>query len=628
MRINAEWVFSMKNKKKHTKEKVKEALNGFFSSKRETIDLLAAVSEIRSAVEDINPEDKLSVFFNELATEIVGLSTETYSQKEKIVQSSTIKVVTEYILSYLNTIEREIINSSRTKMKLQQKIKKLINEYLSTNYFKRLIIITMVDDIIESVYGDDYFLSKYIYNLIKDDTNDKEEFEKFFSIYVNIIDSSDIPDFKISFRKAILEKKYIEDILCDFWLKLEEFIGEQNCLKVLNSLSLFKAKKMAYNKEVLNPIIYALKDSKYYITDDFKKLELNGKVYYGGAIYTLEDNNIKFETFITKLRNFNYNEEAELLYTYLVNNINLLTDKIITEKFSGINPELFEELVYLNEHKLRQTGIGYILISDPSENIFNQDGSLNFIVSLVMKSIYKMSEILLINDFEFQEFQKEMLITLQQISKLRDIETAKHQERVTIYTQILAEELKRRKEEAELDLLIAKNNILADTDYYIIDEEYVRDLVYSASLHDLGKVGIDDVILKNPKKLTEDEYEIMKKHTTLGYQRLNSIVKMSRKKSFLILAAALAENHHERWDGKGYPNYKKGFEIPLSARILAIADVYDALRQKRTYKDPFSHEKAVHLILSEKSKHFDPVLVDIFFEKNSLFNEAFITNNV
>ncbi len=145
-------------------------------------------------------------------------------------------------------------------------------------------------------------------------------------------------------------------------------------------------------------------------------------------------------------------------------------------------------------------------------------------------------------------------------------------------------------------------------------------------LHDLGKVGIDDDILKSSKKLTPQEYEIMKNHTIYGQQRLNSIVKMSRKKSFLLLAAALAENHHEKWDGTGYPNGKKGFEIPLSARILAIADVYDALRRERPYKKALSHEEALKIILADKKKHFDPVLVDIFIENNASFNEAFLTN--
>ena len=130
--------------------------------------------------------------------------------------------------------------------------------------------------------------------------------------------------------------------------------------------------------------------------------------------------------------------------------------------------------------------------------------------------------------------------------------------------------------------------------------------MYSASLHDLGKVGIDDVILKSPNKLNEEEFNHMKKHTVFGNQRLSSIVKISRKKSFLILAAGLAENHHERWDGKGYPNGKKEYEIPLSARILTVADVYDAMRFKRSYKRTYSHKETKDYIVSQKGIQFDP----------------------
>jgi len=613
-------------KKKIIKDKIYQILEKYKNSNKTPFDLITLVTDIKNVFEIYKPKYNLSFLFTEIISEIVGFVTEIESQKEKMMQNSTIKVITEYMLSYLNDIEREIINSSTSKLKLHEKIRRMINEYLNANYFKKILVVTMVDDIIESVYGDEYTLSKYIYEQLKEIVSNISDLEKFMMIYQGIIDGSDISDFKISYRKALIEKNYVNDLLCDMWVKLKEIIGEESCLKIRNSLSLFKSKKIAYNEEVVNPIIYALRDSKEYITEEFKKIEINGKIYYGASIYTLEDDTTKFERFISKLRSCGYNEEANILNGYLINSIALLTEKAVYDKFSRLNSELFEELVLLNKNKYAQTCIGHIILGNPTDNIFNSDGSLNFIVSMVMKSIYKMGEVLLTNDFEFQEFQKEMLITLQQMSKLRDIETANHQDRVTIYTKILAEALKKKKEEGELEKIIIKNNIFTDTDYYIIDKEYIRDLLYSASLHDLGKVGIDDDILKSTKKLTPEEYEVMKNHTIYGQQRLNSIVKMSRKKSFLVLAAALAENHHERWDGTGYPNGKKGFEIPLSARILAIADVYDALRRERPYKKSLSHEEAMDIIIKDKGKHFDPVLVDIFVENNLSFNEAFITN--
>lgn len=617
-----------KNDKKIFKKEIKKIVGDYNASPHQQMDLLKAVNELSQNFVKLNNKADIASILNDVAVELVGATTEISSIKEKIVQNSTIKVISEYMLTYLNDIEREIINSSTSKMKLHEKIKKMITEYLNANYFKKILIVTIVDDMIESVYGDEYTLSKYIYDQILNMTQDREELEKFFMIFQTTIDSTDIPDFKIAYRKAIVENEYSRDIICDMWKKLYEFIGEDNCLKIRNSLSMFKSKKTAYNEEVINPIIYALKDSKEYLNDEFKKIEINGKIYYGASISTLEDDNTKFERYISKLRGFEFIDEADLLYSYLLNNISLLTDKVISEKFTRLNSELFDELVYLNHNKYSQTCIGHIILANPTDTIFEPSGNINFIVSMVMKSIFKMGEVLLINDFEFQEFQKEMLITLQQMSKLRDIETANHQDRVTVYTRILADALKKKKEDGTLDQLISKNKISSDTDYYIVDKEYVRDVVYSASLHDLGKVGIDDEILKSTKKLSHDEYEKMKNHTVFGQQRLSSIVKMSRKKSFLVLAAALAENHHEKWDGTGYPNGKKGFEIPLSARILAVADVYDALRKERTYKDSLSHDQAMKIIVEGKGKHFDPVIIDIFIENNEQLNDAFMKNKL
>jgi len=169
--------------KKIIKQSIKNSLSKFYSSSRETIDLLQTINEINQCLNEFNKNDKVTILLGEISQELIGLSTELFSQKEKIVQNSTIRVVTEYMLSYLDNIEREIINSSRSKMKLYQKIRKMISEYLSTNYFKKIMVITIVDDIIESVYGDEYTLSKYIYEIAESKVEDKEEFKKFLMIY-------------------------------------------------------------------------------------------------------------------------------------------------------------------------------------------------------------------------------------------------------------------------------------------------------------------------------------------------------------------------------------------------------------------------------------------------------------
>ncbi|MBR6061479.1 MAG: hypothetical protein IKP67_05350, partial [Spirochaetales bacterium] len=446
-------------------QRVKEVIDGYYNSGRTQIDLLSTLSQIQLVYEESDCQNGMDNLLQDLSAELIGLFTESASRNEKIVQNSTIKVITEYMLAHLNDIEREIINSSTSKMKFNEKIRKMIAEYLNTNYFSKILVVTLVDNMIESVYGDEYTLSKYIYEQVKDLVADKAELDKFIMIYQGTIDSTDVPDFKVSYRKAIIENQPIKTIECDMWRKLRELVGEDVCLQIRNSLAMFKSKKSAFNEGVIAPILAELDKSNEFIADEFKRIIIGDKTYYGASVYTLEDDNTKFERFITKLRNFGYDEEADLLYTYLINNIVLLTDKVISDKFRRLNDELFEELSVLNKTKYSKMCIGHILLADPTGDIFDEDGSLNFIVSMVMKSIYKMCEILLINDFEFQEWQKEMLITLQQMSRLRDIETANHQDRVTIYTRILAEELRQCKDDGSLTQLIEDNGISVDTDY-------------------------------------------------------------------------------------------------------------------------------------------------------------------
>ncbi len=140
-----------------------------------------------------------------------------------------------------------------------------------------------------------------------------------------------------------------------------------------------------------------------------------------------------------------------------------------------------------------------------------------------------------------------------------------------------------------------------------MSRKFCQDIEMFAPLHDIGKVGINDSILLAPRKLTEEEFQIMKTHTELGHAILKG-------KPTMEMAADIAHHHHEYYDGSGYPMNLKGNNIPLSARIVAIADVYDALRSKRPYKEPWSHLKAVQQIKNESNSHFDPELVKIFLE--------------
>lgn len=133
-------------------------------------------------------------------------------------------------------------------------------------------------------------------------------------------------------------------------------------------------------------------------------------------------------------------------------------------------------------------------------------------------------------------------------------------------------------------------------------------------MHDIGKIVVSDVILKKPGKLTDEEFGEMKRHTTEGKRIINQILFDQEDKNYLKIAKEIAECHHEKWDGTGYPNNYKGENIPLSARIMAIADVYDALVSPRCYKEPFTEEKAFSIIEEGIGTHFDPELGKLFVE--------------
>jgi putative two-component system response regulator len=187
------------------------------------------------------------------------------------------------------------------------------------------------------------------------------------------------------------------------------------------------------------------------------------------------------------------------------------------------------------------------------------------------------------------------IFALAKLVESRDDETGCHVERMRDYARILAEEL-------------SQSSDFSGT----IDGRYINLLYLTTPLHDIGKVGIPDQILRKPGKLTPDEFNVMKTHTTIGAETLNAVTTAHQNAAYLIMAREIALTHHERWDGSGYPHGLKGQSIPLCGRITAVADVYDALTSKRSYKDAFSHEKAVEIIKEGSGNHFDPRMVDAF----------------
>ena len=148
-----------------------------------------------------------------------------------------------------------------------------------------------------------------------------------------------------------------------------------------------------------------------------------------------------------------------------------------------------------------------------------------------------------------------------------------------------------------------------------LTDSYIEDVVSSAPLHDVGKIGVSDLILNKNGKLTDEEFEQMKKHTEYGDEMIEKAIRnLPEGAGYLKEAKNLARFHHERWDGRGYPDGLKGEDIPLSARVMAVADVFDALVSRRCYKPPFDIEKAFSIIREETGDHFDPDVAEAFLD--------------
>ena len=168
-----------------------------------------------------------------------------------------------------------------------------------------------------------------------------------------------------------------------------------------------------------------------------------------------------------------------------------------------------------------------------------------------------------------------------------------------------------RKTAAYADLILRelkRENIYTDQ----LTDQFIYDVEHSAPLHDIGKISVSDTILNKPGKLTDEEFEIMKTHTTAGAEILDQVINTVPDSGYMKEAKNLAEYHHEKWNGKGYPHGLSGEDIPLSARIMAVADVFDALVSERCYKKAFPFEKAMDIIKQDAGTHFDPKVAEAF----------------
>lgn len=192
---------------------------------------------------------------------------------------------------------------------------------------------------------------------------------------------------------------------------------------------------------------------------------------------------------------------------------------------------------------------------------------------------------------EIEETQKEIILTMGEIGESRSKETGFHVKRVAEYSYLLALKYGLSQQDAELLKMVSP-------------------------MHDIGKVAIPDAILQKPGRLTEEEFAVMMTHSEIGYQLLNN-----SSRHLLKSAAIVAHEHHEKWNGKGYPNGLKGEEIHIFARITAIADVFDALGSDRVYKPAWELNRIIELFREERGQHFDPQLVDLFIENTEQFWE-------
>jgi putative two-component system response regulator len=198
--------------------------------------------------------------------------------------------------------------------------------------------------------------------------------------------------------------------------------------------------------------------------------------------------------------------------------------------------------------------------------------------------------------------QHGIIFAMSKLAESRDPETGAHLERIQEYCKILSKELSKLPRYASG-----------------IDKTFIENIHAASPLHDIGKVGIPDHILKKPGRLTEEEFAIMRTHAVIGVETLRAVDRQNPGNKFVRIGIEIAGNHHEKWDGTGYPHGLAGEDIPLAGRIIALADVYDALTSKRCYKEAIPHDESREVIIAERGKRFDPDMVDCFLAVENEF---------
>jgi putative two-component system response regulator len=223
---------------------------------------------------------------------------------------------------------------------------------------------------------------------------------------------------------------------------------------------------------------------------------------------------------------------------------------------------------------------------------------LKYSRELLSDENHNLAKLVRIKTNEVIQMRSAIIQTLASLAETRDDDTGHHILRTQHYVRIMLE-------------YMLEHKIYGD----LLTNELAEVIILATPLHDIGKIGIPDAILLKPGHLTTEEFEIMKTHTLLGKRSLEVAQKATNNNFFFEVAKEIAHYHHEKWDGTGYPEGLSHEQIPLSARLVAVADVYDALVTKRVYKDPISHNMASKVIIKGFANHFDPTIVDVFLQK-------------
>ncbi len=309
------------------------------------------------------------------------------------------------------------------------------------------------------------------------------------------------------------------------------------------------------------------------------------KVKKKEADYSISD----YKTLINKLYNNGYDKEIKIA--------GILDKKYdVSMIVNKEQDELYEALKDISASFLNENMSKNIYLEKNSYETDNSKKFLIFSIGILFISLillYKGKKSLT-EKRKYEDLMLSLVSSLEAVNQFNDLETGNHIKRLNLYSELLANKLG-------------------------CNKKFCEEIGRVASLHDVGKIGINRSILKKPGKLNEEEFKIIKEHPKIGYEII-------KKSGVSIMAENIARYHHEKWDGEGYPCGLKGLEIPLEARIISVVDVYDALRQKRVYKDGFTHEKAIEIIRNESGKSFDPSIVKIFLENEFKFERLFNSN--